>query len=175
MMVFNNFKWVIALIVFIITLALLFGGQMWRQKQFIEKPLVYLLENMDGIEKIYPEEEGRELEINITVGKIDDFSRFYYHLEAMIQENYNGNYTIKVIDSPDNILTRAYQKIHLALYEGAVRGNYVTMGENIENIKENYGIEKSRLTVTDNYIFLQLHSGDYFLYRRILRQMPGRD
>ncbi len=135
-MFFNNFKWVVALITFVIVLAFLSGAQMWRQKKFVEKPLVSMLENMAGIEEIYLKEEGKELEVNITVSKVDDFSLFYTHLEKMIEENYKGNYSIKISDSPDKVLVMAYQKIHLALYEGVARGNYVDMGEHIENIKD---------------------------------------
>ncbi len=167
---FKNIKWPVVIITFIVAFGVFWGVHYLRQKQFVEEPLTQALESMEEVEKVQLSVKGGSMDIRLTVSKLADFPHFYETVEKAVSEIHKGDYDLIIEDAPDSAINAAYQKIHLALFEAIVQGNYVAMGEYIENVKDNHGLEAYRVVVTEDHVYLELENEGAFLYRRFVRQ-----
>ncbi len=171
----NNFKWPIVILVLVITLASLLGAQYIRNRHFVEDPLKNALLEIEGIEEIELIREGNDISIKLQLASVKDFATFHKEIDSVVKDIIKNNYTITVNDSPNDKLEAAYQKIHLALYEGISKGNYIDMGEYVERISKEYLLDEYKLTIREDEVFFQLHDNDNYIYRRIPRRVPGKE
>ncbi len=167
---FKNLKWPVVVITCILCVSLFWGVYYLRQKQFIEEPLMQALQALEEVEEVTLTAKGGNIEIRLEVHKLADLSGFYATVEKTVVELYKGEYTLIIEDHPDEVIDAAYQKIHLALYEAMAMGNYVSMGNYIDEVQSQYGLEEYRVMVTDDYVYLELENGDAYLYRRFLKE-----
>lgn len=165
----KSMKWPVVVITFLACLALFWGIHYLRQKQLIEEPMTKALENMEEVEKVELNNRDGRLEIKLQVTRLDDFPLFYEKVEGSVRELYKGEYTVVFEDRPDPDIRAAYQKIHLALFEAAAQGNFVTMGRYVDEVGADYGLETYRVIVTEDYMYLELAKDESYLYRRFSR------
>ena len=169
----KDIKWPIVIITCAIAISLFLGIQYWRQKQLIEEPLMLALQEKQGVEEVSLLQKDKTLNIVLTMSKVDDFASFYQRIETKVEEMYRGDYDVTVVDAPDETLMAAYGNIHLAIYEAIDQGNYVSMGEYVAEVSQNYELDYN-MVVLEEDIYLQLHHGDSFLYRRFPRFLPSK-
>ena len=166
----KNLKWSVVVITCILCVSLFWGVYYLRQKQFVEEPLTQALQGLEEVEEVTLTPKGGNIEIRLEVKKLADLASFYAKVEKTIAELYKGEYTLIIEDYPDETINLAFQKIHLALYEAMAMGNYVAMGNYIDQVQSQHGLEEYRVRVTDDYVYLEMENGDAFLYRRFLKE-----
>lgn len=167
----KNMKWPVVIITCILCVSLFWGVYYLRQKQFIEEPLSQALQELDEVEGVTLVAKEGNIEIYLEVQKLADLARFYETLEKTIASLYKGEYSLIIMDEPDAAIDAAYQKIHLALYEAMAMGNYVSMGNYIDEVQAQFDLEECRVMVTDDFVYLELENGDAYLYRRFLKEL----
>ncbi len=166
----KNLKWPVVILSFALCLLVFFGVHYLRQKQFIEEPLAQALEAMEEVQGVELKNRGGQLEIALTITRLEDFPLFYERVERAVCELYKGDYTLEFKDNPGPEVQAAYRKIHLALFEAAAQGNFVAMGRHVEEVGAAYGLETCRVLVTEEYMYLELTKDEGYLYRRFNRQ-----
>ena len=169
----KGIRWPVAAAVFIACLAIFWGANYLRQKQFVEEPLLQALENMAEVEQVTLGRKGKSLEIRLQVRKLEDYPRFHRMVEEAVSDLYRGHYSLNLDEAPDPAIEAAYGKIHLAVFEAMDRGNYVDMGSYVTETGTHYGLDRCRVEILETHVYLTLENGEAFLYRRFPRKSVG--
>lgn len=175
MSMLNNFRWPVAVLSFVITLALCTGALAYRQKQMLDDPLVNLLESREGIKNIALSREEDILVIRAEADYVENVSELYRQLmnEA---SGLLGNkpFRLELADTRDAFLEEAYFAVHLALYEGERRGNFTEMEEVIAQRLKALELPDHKVFVDRENIYFQVRNEDRYLYEIIRREsLPG--
>lgn len=172
----KNFKWPVAVLAFILTLALSVGAVTFRQRQLVNEPLVKRLSEYEGVEKVELWQKGNLQVISIELDYVQDFSVLYSELKEETDRLLGPKfYRLMLVDQRNETLEAAFLAVHLALYEGEQRGNFTEMSDRVAAILRDYQLQDYRLVVDNTNIYLQIRSGENYLYAVIERVSRGED
>ena len=164
----KNFKWPIALLIFVSAFALLAGGITLRQRNLINKPLLERLNDLEQIKTAQLAKEDGIHMISVNLADVSDFADLYNEIDGIASSALgNGNYRIKISDNRNDTLVKAYSIAHLALYEAQRRGNFTDMAEKVNATMTQFSISEYSIAVDGDRIYFSAQSGDHYLYEVI--------
>ena len=164
----KNFKWPIALLIFVSAFALLAGGITLRQRNLINKPLLERLNDLEQIKTAQLAKEDGIHIISVNLADVSDFADLYNEIDEIASSALgSGNYRIKLSDNRDETLEKAYSIAHLALYEAQRRGNFTDMAEKVDAIMAQFNISVHHIAVDGDRLYFSAQSGDHYLYEVI--------
>lgn len=157
----KKYNWLYGVLASLLTLAILFGGQILFNKYAMARPMDKMLEQLDGIEsfKVHFHESPQNGElgkIQIKLNGVKNLQTLYGQLVAGL-DKYGGaqKYDIILSDNRDKQLEEFYYHIHYLLEEARDKSNFVAMNEQIQKKGGASGVD-SKIYVDANYIYLQL-------------------
>ncbi|HHX75339.1 MAG TPA: hypothetical protein GX699_10600 [Firmicutes bacterium] len=166
----KNFKWHVAVLAFIFTLGIATGVVLLRQRQMIEAPLLKRIGELEHVRQVRLEEDGEKV-IIVTLEYVSNLQETYRQLHTVITEMLGEeNYRLELVDARNTTLEDAYFAVHLELYEGEQRGNFVAAGAAINTKLAVLDLDHYRFAVDGKYLYLQLKKGDAWLYEIVERQ-----
>lgn len=172
----KHFKWPVAVLAFVLTLAVSVGAVHLRQRQMVNEPLFKRIGDLENVQKVELKREGSTQIVYVTLDYVGDLSATYRELNDEISRLLGQNrYRLELLDGRDQALEAAFLAVHLALYEGEHRGNFTEMGYKVANILAALQIEEHKVTVDSNNIYIQIKNDDAYLYEIISRENRGRD
>lgn len=164
----KNFKWPVALLIFVSAFALLAGGITLRQRNLINKPLLERLNDLEEVKTAHLAKEDGIHMISVNLADVSDFADLYNEIDEIASSALGGgNYRIKLSDNRNETLEKAYSIAHLALYEAQRRGNFTDMAEKVNAVMAQFNIDKHRIAVDGDRIYFSAQSGEYYLYEVI--------
>jgi len=167
----KNFKWRVAVIVFVLTLAVSAGIIIFRERQFFSEPLLNRLQEFEAVETAELQRSGNVYLIIVQLAGVPDLAQVYREIDREAARVLGrGNYRLEVPDRRDDKLREAFSAVHLALYEGEQRGNFTEMSERINAVMAGFGLSEYRLAVDGERIYFQARNGEYYLYAVIARR-----
>jgi hypothetical protein len=170
----KKFKWYIALLAFILTMAVSVGGIYLRQRQMVNEPLLKRIGDYESVEAVNLLQKGDLLTVSVQLGYVQDLATIHRELSEEISRLLGRkNYRLELVDKRDESLDEAYVAVHLALFEGEQRGNFTEMGEQVARILNDMGMDEHKLLVNDERIYFQARNGDKYLYE-IIDRSPRR-
>ena len=105
----KNFKWPVALLIFVSAFALLAGGITLRQRNLINKPLLERLNDLEQIKTAQLAKEDGIHMISVNPADVSDFANLYIEIDDIASSALgNGNYRIKISDNRNDTLVKAY-------------------------------------------------------------------
>jgi|GEM_PF-431693 len=156
----NN--WVVGCLALVLTLAVLFGGQLLWNKYAVANPIYEVLQTINGIESVSigrMNQQGKnmdEVKIYVTLSDVQNLQKMYGELTAGLQQVNSGKkYDIVIQDSRTPELEKFYYSIHYYLQEAIVNGNFASMTERIEAKANDAGVVAQIYVDTKN-IYLTL-------------------
>jgi len=172
----KNFKWHIAIIACILTLSVAVGGLYLRQRQMVDEPLLKRINAYQGVETVELIQQNNEYIILVKLGLVDDLSIVHREIDEEIRKLLGGKrYRLVIIDERDETLEAVFLRIHLGLFEAESRGNFTNMGERVNEIVEEFKLEKDKLVVDKEYIYFQAAKGQNYMYIIIERNCSGEE
>jgi hypothetical protein len=166
----KNFKWTITVLAFALTLALSVGAVYLRQSQLVNEPLFKRISELESVETVNLQQEGNIQVITIKLSNVKDFPGVHRQVIDEIGRLLGQKrYRLELLDERDDALESAFYAVHLALYEGERLGNFAEMGDRVGQALRSIGIENYSLSVDSEYIYIQIESGDAYLYEAIKR------
>jgi hypothetical protein len=165
----KDIKIPVVVISFLLTLGILFAG-MWLYKDlYVNDPLAEKLQKIPAVKEYELIIDEKSLEV--TLGTVDNLKETYLEIENSIKDitNDSGAFEIKIKDNPDNLLNSVWEKAQFAVYEALEQGNFNDMAVQIKKVIEEFGLEKYKIQMDKNNIYIQLHHGDKFLYKVLQR------
>ena len=173
---FKGYRVKIIIIVLILTIALLVGGAMLFDRTMVQRPLASVLDERDQIREHDTFTRNGVTTVMIRLGDIEDWPVFYRSLGVDIKEVLGERpFQLEIEDSRDEVLTQAYGRMHYALQEAAVKGNFVMMAELVDHIAQELELDDYQLQVDEENIFVKLRHENFRLYEVVGRMPEGSD
>lgn len=158
-------KILLILTIFIVTLGLLFGAYFFYKQFFINQPLSLTLDNSELIAKYELIDERKEPVLLIKLSQVDDLANeFQRFLSIGGQTLTEKNLQIKLTSNPNTRLLEFYHQINPALYEAQSLNNFVNLQAILLEKNKEFYLTKVQLTISKDYIFVQLEDEHDYLY-----------
>ena len=151
----KNFRWPVAVLVFLLTLAVSAGVIIFRERQLQKEHLLNRLREFEAVEAVELRQSGGVYLVSMQLAYVPDLAAVYRKIDGEIAGVLGQtNYRLELRDRRDELLAEAYFVVHLALYEGERRGNFTEMSERIDSVMAGFGLPEHRLTVVaEPYLF----------------------
>lgn len=175
----RNYNWVAGCLVLVITLAILFGGQLLWNKYAIAKPISDLFKNIDGVEsatlgRLTDQGKNNEkIKIYVKLSNVPDLQKAYQEItDGLNQIDSGKKYDLVIEDKRTPDLERFYYDIHYYIQEAISTGNFAAMAERIETKADTAGITAKVYVDTQN-VYLQMTKAGAEMYVVIARNDSG--
>ena len=153
--------WLYGILASLITLAILFGGQILFHKYGLAKPMDKMFEQIEGIEFFRADfnETGRnndQTKIHFKLNNVKNLQTLYGQIVSGL-DKYGGakKYEIILEDSRNPQLEDFYYQIHYSLEEARATGNFSAMREKIKELSAHSDVDL-KIYIDANYIYVQL-------------------
>jgi hypothetical protein len=154
----------VVLITLILTVALLVGVHQAYIRLMVERPLVTELARISGLEAVELRTIGDKYLVNLKLGKVDDLAALYRQIEDAVTSSLTpGSFVLNIADRRTSDLENLYYRVHYYIEEALVQGNFSTAAGRIHAEARAVGVE-DRFWVDGDYVYLELVSGDHYLY-----------
>ncbi len=171
----KGFKWQVAVLAFVLTLTIVVGVSCLRQRQ-LNEPLLKRLAELEPVKSVELQQESDSQTVFVALDYVEDLSVVYRELHEEIGRLLGqGRYRLVIQDERNEALEAAFFAVHLALYEGEQRGNFVEMAGLVSAVFQGMEIDEYKLVVVQENIFLQIRQEKAHLYTIIKRERGGKD
>lgn len=162
-----------ALLGAVVALVLLAGTLRLTQLVTVERPLAQALAKHPDILTSTISSDGDKTVISVELVSVRDLQTTYLSIHGELERVMDRRgFVVVVRDRRTPFLDELYHQFHLYLYEALATGNFGELPRYLEELSARTGVSH-RLSVNDRHVFVQLHSGEDYLYQVIRR--PGRD
>lgn len=167
---FKEFRWPIVALSLLITLGILATGGYLFRRQTVDQPLYKLYGGMKEVRKSEIKAVGDQTNITIELADTSNLMDTYRNLDERTREVVGkGAYRIQVKDQRTPELEEVFYRVHFSLQESIVKGNFAEMAMKVEEAGRTAGLDRQRVFVDGQRLYLQLHKGDKYLYEIIPR------
>lgn len=168
-------RWPLVLASLGATLLILFGGNFVLQHQTVDEPLAQRFAAVEAVESFEVQGGRDERTLLVRMGPVADLRHAYTEIQTEATHVLGkDNYTLRVVDTRTADLEEAYYRVHLHVQEGLATGQFSRMAEQMAAELGNLPVDQHRVSVDGKNLYVQLHSGDHYLYEIIPRGTPGR-
>ncbi|MCR3922970.1 MAG: hypothetical protein NUK65_10735 [Firmicutes bacterium] len=172
----KNFKWPVAVLVFILTLGISVGAVLVRQRQMVNEPLLKRINELENVRTVELRQEDDLQVVVVQLNHVADLSLAYQELQKVITTMLKqDNYRLELVDERDSSLTEAMSAVRLALYEGEQRGNFTEINDYVASTLADLNVADHRIAIDKENIYFQMRNGDSYLYEIIAREQRGRE
>lgn len=164
---FRHFnKIFLTVLIFIVTLGLLFGAYFFYKQFFVNQPLSVTLDNSELIAQYELIHERKRPVLKVQLNKVDDLAiEFQRFLNTSGQILIEKDLQLELSSRPNSRLLEFYREINPGLYEATSLNNFTTLQSILIGKNQEYDLTKASLTISEDFIFLQLEdNGDYLYY-----------
>ncbi|WP_371381427.1 hypothetical protein [Sporomusa aerivorans] len=176
----KDYNWVKGCLALVITLALLFGGQLFWNKYAVAKPISDMFQSIKGVESVSIgriNEQGKNSDKNkifVKLANVPDLQKAYTAIIDGLKNIDGGKkYDIVIQDNRTPELEQFFYTVHYYVQEASVNGNFAIMSEKIEAKAQKVGIAVKIYVDTKN-IYLQMTKADAEMYMVIARSDSGQ-
>ncbi len=161
--------WLI-LAAFIVTLAVLFGGQALTARFQVDNPLKHDIYAIKGVQKFEVIQNKEEVRVELQLNRVANLQQVLDPLQQKVEFYYHKPLReIRIKDYSDDRLKEIRYQLSFYLEEAVVSGRYVQL----KSALDSYPRIKSKVYFNRNYIFIQLEDGAYYHYEAFSRQTNG--
>jgi hypothetical protein len=109
--------------------------------------------------------------VRVTLDEVDDLREEVRTLEERASSALRGQpVQIQVRDNRDAALAAAYHSMHFYIQEAVVTGRFSEMNERIASCARQAGLDKYKVFVDDDRVYVQLHLDGRHLYEIVSRE-----
>ncbi len=168
----RKLNWYYTVIAFVAALLIIGGGYTYWDKAFNKAPFKEALLEVEAVDEVEVINNGGDTDIVITASYHQNIKQMVNELEQVAEKKLDREYTLTVIDRPDQELTAFKEEICPALYEGVRRGNYREIEGYLLQKAEEYSFDHYRFAVDNRRIYVQAKSGQHYLYLLVPVEIP---
>ncbi|MGE5508751.1 MAG: hypothetical protein ACM3RP_09765 [Chitinophagales bacterium] len=156
---------------FLLTIALVFGGQWLLGRYQVERPLLASARKVDGVKDARLEPVDGRMNLVVTMGPARDFRASHDRLLELLDLAY-GRDAGKVVvhDNRTAKLTGALYEMNFALQEGLATGRFTEMRAAVVKEAHADGLATPYLWVDADRIYLGLKDKNHVLYDVVERK-----
>ncbi len=170
-MQFKGIRWLAVALAAVLLLGLLLGGRLVYDRVTADQPLFKSLSELKEVKASKIDNNtANSLDIRIELNAVDDLAVSCERMAAAVAPVAGTKpYRLLLTDNRSAALAAAYHQIHFALQEGVATGDFTAMGARVSNYLNEAGLSEHRITVARDFVFVQIHQGDAYLYEIIPR------
>lgn len=159
---------------FLVTAALVFGGQWLVGRYQVEGPLLASARRVDGVQSARLEQAEGRMNLIVTLGRTADFRSTHQRLSELLGKAYaDGAGRVVVRDSRTAKLAAALYDLNFALQEGLATGQFTQMRAEVEAQARAAGLPAPYLWVDADRVYLGLRDSNRVLYDVLERRSSG--
>lgn len=159
------------IIVFIVTLLVLYGGRAASYSLQVRRPLhEFFTQQTEVID--YSVQQGREgICVRVELDDVQDIQSQYAQLWAGIAE-VTGRIpaVLDVTDRRNHGLEETFRSMRIHIEEALATGSFYAMAQAIDEEAKEAGLDRWSVGVDSDYVYVQLHKGESYLYEIIPRR-----
>lgn len=172
-MTFKGFRLTTVALSAVLTLGLLMGATYAAQLATVHRPLARVLEERPEVQWYQIVRRSGGTTITVQLGATSDLAAVYRELQADVRRVSGGDSVRLVIsDRRNDQLAAVYHELHFAIQEALANGSYSRLAEAAQALATQAGLENHRITVDNDYVYVQLHRGEHYLYE-VIERRPG--
>ncbi len=157
----KNLQMGLIVLAFLVTLGLLFGGQVLTAKLKVENPLQRDMHQMKAIRDYKVKEDKDGLIVTVKLQKVDDLQKVLDYVKQKVASYYNQPIkNFKIIDRRNHELESLRYQLSFYLEEAVVSGHYIQLKTALESCP---GV-KAKAYFSQSSMYLQLEKGQNYLY-----------
>lgn len=146
-----------------VTLSLLFGGWELYRNFGLVRPLEEQLMATGTVEHVESVVNGQQRVIKVDMKQVPDLQAAYLQVETIVKDRLGSYVTIDLVDKRQDELRNTYRDLQPALYAGIAQGEFPAMIQKMNDQAKQEQIE-SKISMNDQYIFVELKKADHYLY-----------
>jgi hypothetical protein len=157
-------------VTFIIVLLILYGGKAACYNLRVSKPLHQYFQTQTCIAdySIYTHTDG--LHVKIKPNDVKVLQSLYAQLRADITEILGKTpFVIDITDERNPMLEEIFYSMRIHIEEALARGSFYDMSQAIDKKAKKAGLDKWDVGIDSDYIYVQLHQRESYLYEIIPR------
>ena len=163
-------KWIPTVVVFLLSLTVLFGVYFIYEKLQIKEPMIDAINQIKGVQVENINIENDKIQLEITLQEIDNFQETY-HAIVDATAAYKGDRVIDFQFSSieDEQILRAWNSSYFYIAEAIAKHDYSMIPDTITQIKKQLLLDKTNYSMDDKNIYIDLHKGEksqYFILKR---------
>lgn len=166
----SRIRFVPVLLIFGVTLTVLFGGWIVYRDYGLVRPLKQELTNSKQVETVAVNLRGSNRQIAVTLKQVPDLQSAYREIRTTVKEAMHTDLQIQIHDQRTPELERLFQSYQPVIFSGIDRGDYTNMIDTIAQRAGKDGIH-AIITMDRDNLYIQLEKGNHYLYEVI----PYRD
>lgn len=158
------------LIVFIITILVLYGGKAASYSLQVRRPLHEFFTQQAEVMDYTVWQNANGLCVRVALDDVQDIQSQYAQLRAGILEATGRTPAVlSVTDRRDHGLEETFRSMRIHIEEALVRGSFYAMSQAIDEEAKEAGLDRWSVGVDSGYVYVQLHKGESYLYEIIPR------
>jgi hypothetical protein len=158
------------LIVFIITVLILYGGKAASYSLQVRRPLHQFFTQQAEVMDYTVWQSASGLCVSVALDDVQDIQSQYAQLWAGILEATGRTpAALNVTDRRDHGLEETFRSMRIHIEEALVRGSFYVMSQAIDEEAKEAGLDRWSVGVDSGYVYVQLHKGESYLYEIIPR------
>ncbi len=169
----QGFKWELAALIAVLTLALLSAGYYVYHSFGVKRPLENVLKGDPDILSLKLVESKGTTDIVVEIGEISDLRETYTRLRGLAEDKLGPKISVSIKDTRDEDLQDAYHAVHYYLEEAATRGNFGEMIRSSQVALEERRLDEFNVTVDKERIYVQMGKNGAYLYEVLNRASGG--
>ncbi|MEW6661170.1 MAG: hypothetical protein ACOY9Y_03585 [Bacillota bacterium] len=160
----------IIVIIFLVSLSLLLGGQWIYQKKHVQGNLIEQLNNIDGVYSSIIDKSNKHTQIKIHLGEVNDLRHVYMQVTSVAAAHLKSEeFTLEIVDQPNQQLKSLWEVSHLSIYQSLAQAQFDEIDRKISIEAKKHDNIKYKVQMDWDNIYVQLHAEGDYLYRIIPR------
>ncbi|MGD9677077.1 MAG: hypothetical protein AB7V16_01770 [Vulcanibacillus sp.] len=161
----KDIKWSMVLIFMSVSLIILFGGWYLYQENNIKEPITNSINDITGVTVDEIKLDINEIELNLTLEKIDKLQVTYNSILNKLQPYLNNrDLTININSNPSDDILEAWSNSYFSIAEAIELKNFSLIPETVLELKKDYSLDQAICTMDNQNIYIKLQQGESSLY-----------
>ncbi len=167
----RNLRVGLVIIVFVISLAALLGGRGLAESIRLTRPLARGIESIKGIRGYALQRNEDGIHLSLDMERVGDLESAITRAVTLVEGEYKEPVREIRIQDQRRGLDDAYYDLRFSLEEAAATGRYTRLQGDLARLSAAARLDKARVYLSRNFIYVQLEKGSSYLYEALPRPL----
>ncbi len=159
-----------------VSFSVLYLGNLLYSRFSVGEPLDKVFKQSPAVLSYTVAKRDPVIVVRVKLAEVQDLHKEVAGLQERAETVSRGR-KVSVIteDARDEILSEAYYSIHFHIQEALATGGFSRMAGEIERLAREADLERYKVFVDDDSVYVQLHLNGHYLYEVLPRPVESRD
>jgi len=166
----RNIRIAVVILSSVVVFGVLYAGNIWLTRRTVMQPLERSLREIAGVTDVKIAETSTEVSVNVKMGAMPDLRTAYLEIDKHVKDLASRKQIdLHIEDRRSPALEDAYYNIHFDVQQAIATGGFAQMADNVGKKMKALGIEKYRVFVDSDDVYVQMQQGSDYLYEVVPR------